>query len=66
MTKTAPATNALTWQPRCPVNPNHGRLLDYENGFFCPHAGHNRDEQIPWWTATEVGAYDARQGATPA
>lgn len=62
MTKTKRPTNALDWQPLCPANPEHGRLLDFEHGFFCPHSGHNFTDvdDFPWFSPETVGAYDAR------
>ena len=62
-----PPTNSLSWQPFCPRNPEHGRMLDYENDprdfFFCPHAECHQPDLQNIYTPDEAGAYNARKAA---
>lgn len=52
----------------CPVNPAHGRLLDYDYGriAYCPHADCNGAGQSPIWTPEQIRELREKHGNTNA
>ena len=48
----------------CPVSPEHGQMLDYENATkaFCPHEDHHRKCERSIWTLDEVRELRERHG----
>lgn len=52
--RTTPATVYDDWS--CPINPSHGRLMDYDYGTrgYCPHHECNGPGPAPVWTTDQI------------